>query len=370
MRWSGYVMERGQRFLDFWRGRLKEGHQRRVLFIAGLGFDPRTPIALESLAECCQQNGERGATIDVRLLHFDEGPDSISQQYAAAVGRNAHAMRRAVEKHGRGTITDLTIPMIEEDRRVGGWRVGPVVLGSGLTGYDDVIVDVSALPRTLYFPLVHALLDYHGETGGTNLHLVLFEDATLDAAIREELTERADYLPGFLGSVDLHQDDDMPRIWSPVLGEGQEPALRLIEQKINVTDNPPEVCPVLPFPAVDPRRGDRLLVEYAPLLASWKLDLRNIIYASEHNPFDVYRQLCRLYDQYSKALQPLRGAKMIVSAHSSKLLSLGALLAAYDRPEIAVAHVEAQGYHVDRDLNAPVDGELCEIWIAGDPYIA
>lgn len=61
---------------------------------------------------------------------------------------------------------------------------------------------------------------------------------------------------------------------------------------------------------------------------------------------------------------------MIVSAHSSKLLSLGALLAAYDRPEIAVAHVEAQGYHVDMDLMASVDGELCEIWIAGEPYDA
>ena len=61
---------------------------------------------------------------------------------------------------------------------------------------------------------------------------------------------------------------------------------------------------------------------------------------------------------------------MIISAHSSKLLSLGALLAACDRPEVAMAHVEAQGYQVDGKLTPPLDAVLYEIWIAGEPYYA
>jgi len=200
--------------------------------------------------------------------------------------------------------------------------------------------------------------------------VTLAESPTFDASVREQLTERAEFLPGFLGTLELEQDEDMPRVWAPVLGEQQLEALKLIEQKARVLDNAPEICPVLPFPARDPRRGDRLLLEYRGLFDSWRVDSRNIIYASEHNPFDVYRQLCALYDRYSRALQPLRGAKMIISAHSSKLLSLGALFAACDRPEIAVAYVEAQGYQVAGPLTPPTDAVPFEIWIAGEPYNA
>jgi hypothetical protein len=263
--------------------------------------------------------------------------------------------------------------MTGDTRRAAGLRVGEAVASLGLKEYGDIIVDISALPRTLYFPLIRYLLELRESEGAressvANLHVVLLESPDLDGRIREELAERAEYLPGFAGSVDLQQDEDVPRIWAPVLGEQQAEALRRIEQKISVPDNAPELCPVLPFPAADPRRGDRLLLEYAAIFRSWRVDLRNIIYASEHNPFDVYRQLCRLHDQYSEALKPLRGAKVIVSAHSSKLLSLGTLLASCDRKEMAVAHVEAHGYQVDGPLAVGPDAELCEIWIAGEPY--
>lgn len=373
MRWNSYVLERGAMFTTFWQNRFSDRPEDagRVLLIAGLGFDPRTPRALQALVDCCPQG-----MLDVRLLHFDEGPDSISQKYVQAVTRNREAIETSIDKHG-GAIENLTIPMLDDGRRVGGRRVGQLVIAAGFDAYKDVVVDISALPRTLYFPLIRSLLqarDASMREGGKpiplNLHVVLFEAPALDGAIREELTERADYLPGFGGTVDLEQDEDMPRVWAPVLGEGQAEALKIIVQKITGNDNPPEICPVLPFPAVDPRRGDQLLVEYRSLFAAWRVDLRNIIYASEQNPFDVYRQLCRLYDQYLSALRPLRGAKMIVSAHSSKLLSLGALLAAYDRPEVAVAHVEAQGYQVEGDIQGPIDGEMFEIWIAGEPYDA
>jgi hypothetical protein len=274
-----------------------------------------------------------------------------------------------------GTLQDIVVPLMEDGRRAVGWRVGTLAAADGLADYGDVVVDISALPRTLYFPLIRYLLQLHDSSSASNptaavpanLHVALVESPTLDGRIREELTERADYLPGFLGTVELQQDEDVPRVWAPVLGEQQAEALKLIEQKISILDNPPEICPVLPFPAADPRRGDRLLLEYTQLFNAWRVDLRNIIYASEHNPFDVYRQLTRLHDQYVLALGPLGGAKMIVSAHSSKLLSLGALFTACDRP-IAVAHVGAQGYHFDNPADKAVNGSPCEIWIAGEPY--
>ena len=366
------MIERGPRFMEFWNRRYSQ-NENRLLLIAGLGFDPRATQVLRALIE-----SRPACTLDVRLLHYDEGPDSVSQQYAAAVAGNRQMFEQLIREHG-GALQNVIVPVVEDNRRVGGRRIGALAVAAGFHGYADVMVDISALPRTLYFPLLRYLLQLSdkrhlaGSEEGTapaNLHVGLFEAPALDAQIFEELTERAEYIAGFGGTVDLQQDEDMPRVWAPVLGEGQIEALKLIEQKISILENAPEICPVLPFPAVNPRRGDQLLVEYRSLFDSWRVDLRNIIYASEHNPFDVYRQLCRLHDQYSRALGPLRGAKMIVSAHSSKLLSLGALLAAYDRPEIAVAHVEAQGYHVGADLAAPLDGELCSIWIAGEPYDA
>lgn len=366
LRWDQYHIEKGSGVREFWRRRRVGG---RTLLVMGLGFDPRTPLMLELLA------GAGAGPIDVRLLHFDEGPDSASQKYAGEVAANEAAVRALVARVD-GRITDIHVPMIEEDRRVGGRRVGTLATDVGFQGYSDVVVDISALPRALYFPLVRTFLKtFDSSRAGansetTNLHVTLSESPTFDASVREQLTERAEFLPGFLGTVELEQDEDMPRVWAPVLGEQQSEALKLIEQQARVLDNAPEICPVLPFPALDPRRGDRLLLEYRGLFESWRVDSRNIIYASEHNPFDVYRQLCALYDRYSRALQPLRGAKMIISAHSSKLLSLGALLAACDRPEVAVAYVEAQGYQVDGPLTPPTDAVPFEIWIAGEPYDA
>jgi hypothetical protein len=364
LRWDRYHIEKGPAVQTFWQERRRGG---RTLLVMGLGFDPRTALILEILVAA------GSGPIDVRLLHFDEGPDSVSQKYAKEVAANEAAVRDLVAGV-KGTVVDIHVPMVEEDRRVGGRRVGNLATHTGLGGYVDVIVDISALPRALYFPLIRTFLRHvdSSQSGAnretTNLHVALSESPTFDASVREQLTERAEFLPGFLGTVELEQDEDMPRVWAPVLGEQQSEALKLIEQKARVLDNAPEICPVLPFPALDPRRGDRLLLEYRGLFDSWRVDPRNIIYASEHNPFDVYRQLCALYDRYSRALKPLRGAKMIISAHSSKLLSLGALLAACDRPEVAVAYVEAQGYQVEGPLTRPVDAVPFGIWVAGEPY--
>lgn len=366
LRWDRHHIAKGTNVRQFWSTRRVGG---RTLLVMGLGFDPRTPFILDILVK------SGTGPIDVRLLHFDEGPDSVSQKYATETAANDAAVRTLVGAVG-GRITDIHVPMIEEDRRVGGRRVGALATDVGFLGYSDVVVDISGLPRALYFPLLRTFLrnvdasraGANNET--TNLHVTLSESPTFDASVREQLTERAEFLPGFLGTAELEQDEDMPRVWAPVLGEQQEEALKLIEQKVRVLDNVPEICPVLPFPALDPKRGDRLLLEYRGLFESWRVDHRNIIYASEHNPFDVYRQLCALYDRYCRALQPLRGAKMIISAHSSKLLSLGALLAACDRPEVAVAYVEAQGYQIDGPLTAPADAVPYEIWIAGEPYNA
>ena len=134
---------------------------------------------------------------------------------------------------------------------------------------------------------------------------------------------------------------------------------------------PTEVCPVLPSPARNPRRGDDIVMQYQKLLFDEvRLDPRNIIHSSEFNPFDVYRQVRRTVLHYTNVLDIIGGCRIALSAMCSKVMSLGILLVAYELKggdaEVGIAHIECQGYDVPQGLDVNV--ELVGIWIAGECY--
>jgi hypothetical protein len=257
-----------------------------------------------------------------------------------------------------------------DGRSIGGRRISEAFRDPHLyENYSDVVVDITALPRGLYFPLIGTLLDVAGSPEGSdalkNLHIVVAENPGLDHRIMDEGGDQTEWMYGFTGSMSLSSQGDAPRIWAPVLGEGQAGRLSKYQEFVK----PREICPVLPLPADDPRRGDELIVEYRDLLFdNWRVEPRDILQSGEQNPFDLYRQLCGLDQRYSSALEPLGGARIIVSSHSSKLLSLGVLLAAYDR-DLAIPHIEPTGYIVRDGLSkADAQGTLFEVWLAGEAY--
>ena len=140
------------------------------------------------------------------------------------------------------------------------------------------------------------------------------------------------------------------------------------------TLKPDEICPVLPSPSVNPRRADDLIAEYRAILFDrLRVEPQNIIYASEWNPFEVYRQIYRTMERYNSALQALDKCKIVVSALLSKLLSVGALLAACEGKRnglmVGISHVETHGYRIQKQLAAS-DAELFTLWIAGECYNA
>jgi hypothetical protein len=134
---------------------------------------------------------------------------------------------------------------------------------------------------------------------------------------------------------------------------------------------PTEVCPVLPSPARNPRRSDNIVMEYQKLLFDEVgIDPRNIIYGSELNPFDVYRQVLRTVLHYHSVLGLVGGCRVALSAMCSKVMSLGILLVAYElKPsdvQVGIAHIECQGYDVPDDLS--IDVEPVGLWLAGECY--
>jgi hypothetical protein len=178
-------------------------------------------------------------------------------------------------------------------------------------------------------------------------------------------------LVGFSGQLTSESTANIPRVWFPVLGEGQAARLERIRAELD----PDEICPVIPFPSRDPRRGDRLIEEYRQLLFDdFRVEPTNILYASEYNPFEAYRQLYGAIDRYRDSLSDLGGCKVFVSPLSSKLLSIGALLACYDhranaggtdRVNVGIPYVESATYGEPSDT-VEAATQLYSLWIRGE----
>jgi hypothetical protein len=74
-------------------------------------------------------------------------------------------------------------------------------------------------------------------------------------------------------------------------------------------------------------------MEYQNLLFDQlRIEPRNIVYASEFNPFDVYRQVRGTALHYHDVLKLIDGCRVALSAMCSKVMSLGILLVAKVAP--------------------------------------
>ncbi|HXT71686.1 MAG TPA: hypothetical protein VN700_18160 [Vicinamibacterales bacterium] len=224
------------------------------------------------------------------------------------------------------------------------------------------------MPRTVYFPLIARLLyllDHNGEKSSRgNLHVLVAEDPGYDSSIHEEgVDEKAEFLASFGGGFD-EEGVATPKVWLPMLGERKQTQFDRIQDRVK----PDEVCAVLPSPSRDPRRADNLVLEYQKqLFDELHLDGRNFLYASEQNPFEVYRRLRSAVLRYGDVFKVLGGCRVAISPLSSKLMSLGALLTAYELKllnyPVGIAHVDAQGYRLDDGVPNP---ELFGLWLTGD----
>lgn len=371
-RWYNYVLDRGDTLRHFWSSHLNES-VRDVLFVLGKGFDPRLCNGLEAILDA-GGSGRR----DVLAVAFEEGRASPSEVHQPEALANWEQLERMLK--GKGSLHSKPIKMRSDDGRSVGSRAAAGVLKdwSDIKDYSDVLIDISAMPRSVYFPLIAKALHIIDDATSQNtrrpinLHVLVSNNPSLDECIKDEgVEDTAIYVYPFAGGLEREATAMVPRIWIPLLGEGQSVQL----ERIHTLVVPDEICPVLPSPSLDPRRGDKLVLEYRELLLdSLRVEPRNFIYASESNPFEVYRQIGRTIVQYRGALTPLGGCKTVLSALSSKLMSVGALLVAYELREdaggVGIAHVESRGYQMDPGVAESVSAqsELCSLWVAGECY--
>jgi len=366
-RWDHYHLRRGNECPAFWKDYLSTS-SHRLLFILGLGFDPRMCFGLRMLMDVAQ-----GCVKESLLVEYDEGENSPSHRYTDLVTKNQDDL---LDLMGRGgVIKKAQVPMWSADRRrrIGSRRASDAIQPSTIERFTDVIVDISSMPRGIYFPIIAKTLYLIDKASGgchsVNLHVFVPEQISLDKKIQEEgIDDDASYMHGFTSDLVQESTASVPRIWIPVLGEGKLEQLKRLHDHVH----PDEICPVLPSPSVNPRRADDLVAEYRELLFDrLHVEPHNFIYASEWNPFEVYRQIYRTVERYNDALDALGKCKVVMSALSSKLLSVGVLLAAYETKRkdfmVGISHVETHGYKIQEPVES-CDPELFSLWVAGECY--
>jgi hypothetical protein len=372
MRWDPYVLLKNDDCIPFWKEHFGSSN-RNLLYILGKGFDWRMNMGIDSIIESCPE-----LDITCLAIEFDEDKSSSSRKYMPLVNENYDQLKKLVKGKILLKPVELWRTASKRKRRVGDKNVAELFSDfNSISGYTDIIIDISSLPRGIYFSLIGKVLSLIDANKikfeSQNLFVVTAENAELDKNISEsQPDDELSYVFGFLGGSEL-TSDKKPTIWLPILGESKQHQIRAAHGKIK----PEEICPVLPFPSKNPRRSDNLIIEYHQLLFDeLNIEAQNILYVSEQNPFEVYRTLRETILNYDSSLKILNGCDIVISAFSSKLLSIGALLAAFEFKmlntiKVGVLNVDSQGYNIENheDLKSLIDKtELFVTWLAGDPY--
>ena len=298
------------------------------------------------------------------LLFKEQRPEFTQEQ----VKRASENQRKLASKLSNIVIEPIDI--LSKDLSVIGGRTAVNRFKKVLTNdYTDVVVDMSALSSGIGFPLTRYALKEWAEpnTQYRNLHLLLAGHPTVDQSVHAMPLDKSREIFGFKGQFGLASTSEAAKLWLPQLAYDQTSALNRIYNDIR----PHDVCPILPFPSRDPRVGDKLLENFnSEILDTWEVTPKNVIFAAEGNPLDLYRTVLRINIERAAVFKKTDGSQLILTPTGSKALALGALMAAIEL-DLHVRYVESIGYDVCWETVDNVEEnefELLHLWLAGEPY--
>lgn len=387
--WNRYVFCRGAETQDMWdqmfQQRRVEGRAVRLLYVGGRGFDVRAQAVMDRFVGSLSGASCTIAKAELLLVGFSGY--LLSDELQRQTEENAAALesRFAAIRSAR-TITIDSSGEGEDDLSAStALRRGTAEVLAAVTDQTDIVLDVSSLPRIAYLSLMLALLQRliptHMSTsplgaGGVNLQVLVGEDAALDSLIRsEDPSNEPVLIPGYSSALQTESTQERPLVWFPILGENRATQLQKVMSEL--IPRSAEICPVLPHPSRDPRRGDRLLIEYkVPLFDTRETPLTNVLYAHEGNPFEAYRQLLGAMKRYRRSLSVLGGCRLVVTPLASKLMTLGAALACFEMKlesagagyAVAIPYAEPKRYVASvADIRASRP-EVSAIVLTGEAY--
>jgi len=364
-RWQHCITHHDDEASDFIRSYFSE-KERVCLLVAGAGFDPRSASVAQLLAEILI-NDKRDR---LRALFIRERRPKPEQDLVNRGDRHSAQLATLAPS---SEIVDVEVLSSEDGAVVGGHRAVQVLRESAIAALDqitDVVLDMSALSIGISFPLARYLIEScQSADNCVNFHVIVASHPQLDASISSVPSDVVDPVRGFSGGIDLAESEEDAKIWLPHLATGRNSALNLIRQKLQ---GPVDICPVLPLSQRDPRAADKLIADFdSELYQEWEVDPRNLIYAIEDDPLDLYRTITAIYRRHKRVFHKVTRSHVVLSPSGNKVLAIGALMAALEH-DLPVRYVEAVSYSVDWQKIEQADpgtSRLVHVWLHGDPYI-
>ena len=385
MLWKHYVYRRGDGVHNMW-DRLFEDRPIRLLYIAGRGFDLRAQAVMKEFQQNRKSRGHHIEKAELLLVGFSGY--ELSEDLKRQTEENAQALETLFK--GTGPVRQVSIESSaagEDDISASNaLRLSTAAVLKYVTDQTDVVLDISSLPRVVYLALMTGILDKLIPdkaapdalvARGVNFQVLVAEDAALDGKIRsEDPSNDLIVIPGFSSALHAESVQQWPMVWFPVLGENRVSQL----QKVMVLASIPadaEICPVVPHPSRDPRRADRLLMEYRrPLFEERETPVTSILYVHESQPFETYRQLFNAMSRYRNSMRIMGGCRLVMTPLASKLITLGAGLACFDvRPPgmdsgygVAIPYAEPKRYVVSAEAFHESKPEISTLLLTGEAY--
>jgi hypothetical protein len=386
MLWQYYVFRRGAAVSDMW-DRFFSDRSLKILYIGGRGFDPRAQTTLSKFVSGVTSSGvnvETAEQILVGLARYE-----MDDKLRAATEANTAFLQDRFSPLGKTSelIMDARVEGEDELSTSNALRKGVETILARTAGKTDIVLDVSSLPRVAYLAIMTGILHrlVPDKTGpnplgaaGVNFQVLVAEDSRLDSAIRsEDPNANLVTIPGFSSAMYAESMQDWPMVWFPILGENRLGQLNMVMNSAAAIPGDAEICPIIPHPSRGLRRAEHLLTEYKPLLFDkLQVPVSNILYVSESNPFETYRQLLSAMERYRKSLTILGGCRLAVTPLSSKLVTLGAGLACFEmrlgKKEdygVGIPYAEPMRYVASTAELASSNAEIASLVLTGSAYV-
>jgi len=297
-------------------------------------------------------------TSEITALLFEEVRPRPPSELTIKAERNLADIRSLVSD-----VEVLCVDIFSDDLNtvVGGRAAVNALAARDLSGFTDVVMDFSAISTGVSFPATKFLFEMCERSAGrASLHLMVAASPSHDNSITALAGDVVTSVHGFRGDVGV-SGRQPAKLWLPQLKVGQEMTLARLFENIA----PDDTCPILPFPANNARIGDELLEAYSESLRDWDVDPRDVIYASEGDPLDVYRTIMRLNAQRNEVFT-LEGSLVILSPVGSKVVAIGSLMAALEG-DLAIRYLEAENFVVISHSSSPVKTSIVHVWLVGAP---
>lgn len=327
-----------------------------VLYIGSIGFDPRTLSTYRRLKESAKEK----VTPLFLLEERKQGSENLKNR--------AHKRELSLPEELGFQPKVLRIPIFAADGApIGGPELIKAITieVSDISGFTDIVIDICAMSRGIFFPLTRYIRDLIKASGHPiSLHILVVDQPAVDYSYIPDYYDSAAWMRGFDGKAGLLSNNKTARLWLPQLMSQRKTVYETLYKFVN----PQDVCPVLPFPGIKSKMVDELVIEYNEHITStWDTALQNIVLAAESDPLDMYHTVLRV-DAARKKI--FKNHSTILSPMGSKVSTIGGLLAAMDL-DLPVAYVETLGYSENKSsetLELSNEERLVHVWVDGPIY--